>query len=177
MKALQGENATTSPRDMHKAKERRRGKRHDCEDLCSHRPCGETRLLHSLGPSGRRLDLSGGGGCLKEMLGENLQNIKSIGFLFTQFQVGTPRFLPWMGELHTGSCNVVGHGTLQEPLTPSKTTQLPLTASTVALVLAQHGPSAEMNTVRPHMNVLVLPLGEEREPHNPVVCAREGSLE
>lgn len=177
LKALQDENATTSPRDVHKAKERKREKGQDSEDLSSHRPCDETWLLCSLGPSGCRLDLSGGGGCLKEVVGKNPQNIKSILFLFTQFQVGSPRFLPWREELHTGSCHVVDHETLQEPLTPFKKTQLPITASTVALVLAQSGPSAEMNTVRPHGNVLVLPLGEEREPHSPVVCAREGSLE
>lgn len=108
---------------------------------------------------------------------ENPQNTKSIGFIFTLFQVRMPRFLPWSGELHTASCSVVDHGTLQEPLTPSKTTQLPITPSAVALFLAQYGPSAEMNTVRPHANVLVLPLWKERDPHNPVVCAREGNLE
>lgn len=74
MKALQDENATTSPRDMHKAKERKRAEGQDCEDLSNHRPCGETWLLRSLGQSGRRLDLSGCGGSLKEVVGK-----KSLG--------------------------------------------------------------------------------------------------
>lgn len=180
MKALQYPNTTTAPREIHEAKERRRDKGQDYEDLSSHSSCDETWLLHSLGQGGHRLDLSGGGGSFQEVIRENPwenpQNIHSIWFLFTQFQVGIPRFLPWKGEIHTGSCNVLGHGTLQEPLTPAKRTQLLITPSTVALGLAQYDPSAERNAVRPHVNVLVLPLRDERKPHNPVVCARGGSL-
>lgn len=172
MKALQDESATSSPRDMYKAKERKRDKGQDCEELSSHRPCNETWLLGTLGPSGHRLHLSGGWESLREVMGENAREnpgiIKSAWLIFTQFQVG---------KLHTGSSDVVDHGTLQELLTPSKTTQLPCTARAVVLVLAQYGPSGEMDTVRAHSNVLVLPLGEERESHNPVVCAREESLE
>lgn len=78
MKALQNQNATTSARDMHKAKGRKRDKGQDCEHLSSHRTCDETWVLHSLAQSGHKLDLSGGGGSLQKMVGENPQNIKTF---------------------------------------------------------------------------------------------------
>lgn len=60
MKALQYESATTSPKDTHKGKDRKRKKGQEreaqkkekvqeCEDLTNHRPCNKTWFLCSLG--------------------------------------------------------------------------------------------------------------------------------
>lgn len=97
MKSLQHKCATTSPKDLQEGKER---KRRDKSVKIS--PVGPVRRLgcHAALIEAVLADLihqvlghiqkSGGG-----KPWENPQNTISVGFLFTQVQVGKPTYLPW----------------------------------------------------------------------------------
>lgn len=115
----------------------------------------------SLGQSdGSRLGPSGGG--------DNHRTQNLLGFYSCSggnAQVPPPG---QGGEVHTGWCINVDRGSLWDSFTLSKTTQLCITSGSSV----NYGPSAEMNTLRPHMNVP----RKEGEPRNLVVCARENNL-
>lgn len=87
MKSLQYKCATASPKDTQQGKERKR--KDQSAKICM--PCNETGLpedlIHEvLGDSQK----SGGG----DKPWENPQITTSIGFMFTQVQVGMPTYLP-----------------------------------------------------------------------------------
>lgn len=84
MKTLQYESTTTSPKDMYKGKERKKGK--SVKISLPVGPCDETWLFHSLGQSGDcRLDPLGSEGSPEEVVGkspwDNPQNTKSTEFI------------------------------------------------------------------------------------------------